>query len=325
MDAFLSYDFDGDARWAAHLAGVEVAGDAVAGDGESRAMRLVKAKWYKRVVDPSFDVDAVRRGGPSRAQPAATKPAAPPPRPARPSPTPPPPPTGGRSGGPPDPPPIAAALFGLHCTLVLLAAVSLLPVPSLGRRAYVWALQLAIGLHGRNAWRAVGTPSLRPFPSALADFGRRLATCTDAHYVALALAFMPGRPVVGVLVPMACLATYNASAYANQRFGAHPLWQRYGVRAHRWLADRQQQALMFNAVSEISLGFLTMVALLSPGRSFSQLYVTWSVLRQRYRCPDASWYHRTVWQLIDEKAAPFYSRVGLLAAAIARARAWFTA
>jgi hypothetical protein len=171
----------------------------------------------------------------------------------------------------------------------------------------------------------MGVPALRPFPAALTSYGKRLATATDAHYLILALAFMAGRPVIGVLVPMVTLATYHASAYANRQFAGHQLWKRYGAPCHRWLADKQSHALQFNAVSEISLGFLTLLSMLGPGRSISQLYVTWSVLKQRYKSPDSAPQHRVAWQTIDERVRPYYSRVSFVHQLIQKAKAWFTA
>lgn len=38
------------------------------------------------------------------------------------------------------------------------------------------------------------------------------------------------------VVPLAVLSLYHASAFYNANFGSHPVWQRYGVRLHRWLA-----------------------------------------------------------------------------------------
>ena len=42
-----------------------------------------------------------------------------------------------------------------------------------------------------------------------------------------------------VAVPYAVLAAFHASAFASQAFGRSGLWQKYGRRAHLWLAGNQ--------------------------------------------------------------------------------------
>ena len=91
-----------------------------------------------------------------------------------------------------------------------------------------------------------------------------------------------GSPVFGVLPPIVILAVYHIFAYASAKFSSNELWKRYGSRGHRWLQAKQKEALLFNAVSEVSLGFLTIVSLLSPSRSFVKVYFVWTILRLRY-------------------------------------------
>ena len=89
------------------------------------------------------------------------------------------------------------------------------------------------------------------------------------------------RPVIGVLLPLAVAATYDAFAYASHNLSSNVLWRGYGSRLHRWLNDNKQQAMLLSAVSEVSLGFLTLFGLLSPARSFTQVILTWNILKQR--------------------------------------------
>lgn len=89
------------------------------------------------------------------------------------------------------------------------------------------------------------------------------------------------RPFIGVLLPLAVAATYDAFAYASHNLSSNILWRGYGSRLHRWLNDNKQQAMLLSAVSEVSLGFLTLFGLLSPARSFTQVILTWNILKQR--------------------------------------------
>ena len=80
------------------------------------------------------------------------------------------------------------------------------------------------------------------------------------------------------------MAAYQSSQLASALFQAQPLWRQYGSRAHQWLSDNKQQALLFCAISEILLGFLCAFSLFTPARSLAQTLVMWNLLRLRYAC-----------------------------------------
>mmetsp|Transcript_244 Transcript_244/g.763 ORF Transcript_244/g.763 Transcript_244/m.763 type:complete len:334 (-) Transcript_244:128-1129(-) len=331
MEAFEAFDFSRNAGWLRHLSTVEVPGEVDGGGGESRAMRLVKAKWYKREIEPNFDVDLVRKAS-SGPKSATSNP----PRPSNSS-------TNAQhtSGGGPRsqeqaPPPrqpqartgpgsqwAEKILFYMRVALVLLAAASFFPFIPAGRSCFIWALQMAVGVHGQKLYMTYGLPQLRPFPAALASWFQQLRGHTDFHYLCYALLFTTGSPVFGVLPPLVILAVYHIFAYATVNFGSNPLWQRYGVRGYQWLQEKQQQALLFNAVSEVSLGFLTLLGLLSPARSFVKVYFVWTILKLRYRAADSSFYHEQLWRQINEKTRPYYSRVPYVPMVIEWIRQWF--
>jgi len=57
----------------------------------------------------------------------------------------------------------------------------------------------------------------------------------------------------------------------------------------------QGQALIFNAAAEVGVGFLLLIALVSPQRQMLLTFVYWkNFLPTRYHTPDAAGYHRQV-------------------------------
>ena len=61
------------------------------------------------------------------------------------------------------------------------------------------------------------------------------------------------------------------------------------------LCALQGQALVFNAAAEIGVGFLLLLGLLTPQRSFLLAFVYWrNFLPTRFHTPDAAGFHRQV-------------------------------
>lgn len=56
----------------------------------------------------------------------------------------------------------------------------------------------------------------------------------------------------------------------------------------------QGQALQYNAVAEIGIGFVSVLSLLSPPRNFLVPFLVFNFLRMRYWSPDAATFHRQV-------------------------------
>ena len=56
----------------------------------------------------------------------------------------------------------------------------------------------------------------------------------------------------------------------------------------------QREALLYNAVAEIGIGFVTILGLLIPPRNFLVPFFVFNFLRVRYWSPDAATYHRQV-------------------------------
>jgi hypothetical protein len=75
MDAFDAFDFDGVEQWRQHLANVELPG-LEGSEQHMNALRLLRAKWFKKNVDSSFTVELVRHrrtSGPDKLASASPK------------------------------------------------------------------------------------------------------------------------------------------------------------------------------------------------------------------------------------------------------------
>lgn len=101
-------------------------------------------------------------------------------------------------------------------------------------------------------------------------------------------------PYTYVLVPFVVLAVYQLAYFLYEHHSSHPLWQQYGQQVHQWLVSKQQQALLFNAQSEIMCGFSLIFGLLFPTRRLVLMFAVWHILTMRYWSTDAAIHHRRV-------------------------------
>ncbi|CAL5220522.1 g2554 [Coccomyxa viridis] len=326
LEAFRSFDFDGDERWRQYEANIEIP----PGRDRDSVLKKFKAKWYKREIDPDFDIaqavpassasTAPQRAHTSRDVPkeSTDASAASPPEhqstPAAASPPPTPTPSASRKARPGKTASTERNLFVLHVLQLLLGLGAVQPLFWLVS-ARSWKAFLAVSAlcHLYKVIIKHGVPQLRPFPGALKQWVLPASSSTDFQYLMLCMLFLQSRPLALVVVPIWTLALYHAVAYAGSRFGSTRLWQQYGAKLQHILSAYQGQALIFNAAAEIGAGILLLLGLLTPQRSIMLAFVYWrAFLPTRYNTPDAAGYHRQVWQIIADKTRPVLQAVPML-------------
>ena len=339
--AFRAHDFDGDAGWAKFLAKFEIPGEPSAA-----ALDKLKAKYFKREVDASFDVRWLQPGGgagpaPPPSRPAATTAvasagAASASRPAKSSSTVPeaaasggPPPRAGRRGFLEELLDFHTMLFLSYSLSLFLAALYLVSIPLsrfFSRRMYQMFFYLVMMISGMKTVVARPVPPFRPFslPGWQAWFAGASGS-SDFQYMFMAFILLPQRPMTMAVVSPGCLAVYHSMAFLKKKFHGTAVWEKTRLdRLHARLVRNQQSALMLNASAEIAIGFMAFMQLLSPGRSVSLVFVYWNFLKMRYNCPDAAKYHKQCWALLGQRADGYgLRRHPLVARGLSWAQAWF--
>ncbi|PSC75824.1 molecular chaperone [Micractinium conductrix] len=320
LEAFRAFDFEGSEGWRAYRQNLEIP------PGKEALEVKFRAKWYKREVDPDFDVSLG-----THAQPPA-------PRPAPPSTS-----TAGaaRPAARPAPPPRAAAgtagaaagqagelvLLGAH--LVMLAA-AVLTVQPLSRhwswQAHFLFCRVALVASGYKVYLRFGAPALRPFPTAIAPWLQRVAVSTEMFHLLLATLMMQAPQLWMGVVPVALAAAQPALAVLGRRFGQHPSWGRYGRPALAVLEQGQPAIQHFSATTEIMLGFQVVLAVFSQGlRAVLLAYVYWNTLRLRFWAPESRPYHMQAWAGMHARFAPLLTRMPALERALDYPKRWFAA
>ncbi|KAF8072486.1 CIAO1 [Scenedesmus sp. PABB004] len=320
LAAFRAYDWECEA-FASHLRNVELPGAAA-----PAALLKVKAKWFKRHVDPDFE--------PALVTGAAPAPASQPP---------PPPPQQPRSGGagapaaaaaaPPPrassgPVPVAAQALArlpyerqLHMALLylMILVLTLAVVQPFSLRLATWAyLRLALAVLACQALKvhaAQGLPRSLADLAALRAWAARVLSHTDGQWALLAgaAAATARAPFTPLVMPWATVALVNVAWFAHEHHRAHPVWAALrGEALFAWLASRQAAVGLWVAQSEIAAAAGLTVMLLTPRRQPLLCLVAWNVLRMRFWSVDAALQHRQVWGAIGALTARWRAQFPVL-------------
>ncbi|KAF6258106.1 hypothetical protein COO60DRAFT_1701483 [Scenedesmus sp. NREL 46B-D3] len=310
LSAFKAFDFEGSKEWKAHLRNVELP----PGNPEA-ALLKVKAKWYRKNVDPDFSLSWLASSVPSsqqqssapqqeqRQQSGSTRSA---------------PQTSGtaHAGGPTQT--FARQLLTalLQAIILVLAVVYLQPLkPELSSWAY---RRLTVALAASQALKlhtAFGMPNGFNL-AALKAWWARVQRTSDAHYFLLAVAALVSAPHTYLLLPFLVLAVYQLAFFLSEHCSNRPLWQQHGEKAYQWLVQHKQQALLLNAQTEIMNGFTLLVSLILPSRRPLLMLMVWQVLRLRYWSVDAAIHHRQIWQALDQLTAGYRQRLPIFQKAV---------
>lgn len=329
LEAFRAFDWDGDERWKAYVRNIELPGtDAAA------AMLKVKAKWYKREIDSTFEVDWVTsqskpapRSEPSPQPSAAPRSTANQPS-ARPA-------TGGwgsgsRPGGSSTAgmSSIQSKIIPLHLLMVVLAlfhVVPVLPISSCSLRCYWWFMRVAVCTQGYMVYSKFGAPPVWPFNwQALQRWLSQAMVSTDFFYAITCFAFMSSRSSMTLaMIPTLLSAIRSVLAVASHQFAGSAWWQQTGAKAQAWASSREAFLTQISTWSELALGLLLVVMLITPNRNFLLLFFYWNMLKMRYVTPESAANHRMAWAVVDRRTAPYREKLPLLEKAVEYIRAWF--
>ncbi|GIL90993.1 hypothetical protein Vretimale_17046 [Volvox reticuliferus] len=325
MDAFKKYNFETNEKWNSYIRSIELPGRNV-----DEAMLRVKARWYKKNIDPNLDLSQVlpaagpqshnqgsNAGTASRSASAGTgsgyspRPSAPPP--------PPPPPRYGKTGsGTYGSVTAQRGLFFAHLGMLVLGIMAFMQ----SRTAYLYLMRLTILTMGYKIYLQHGLPTIRPM-SLIMDWVQRVMLTADIQQLVTAVFFSALPPLPVVPVPLMVLAAYHVDAYCAAHCTGHPLWQKYGNRLHTFLLRKQADALMLNAYCEVLTAALMLALLFTNARSLLTLFFYAQILKLKLHVPDSAPQHRRVWRRINEVTLPYRSHVPFLERFIQLAVRWF--
>lgn len=214
-------------------------------------------------------------------------------------------------------------LLTLHLILILLTVLALQPFDrSLQITCMSIATKISIIAHGIRLLRRSPPPATLD-RTALMWF-QSVTHLSEFFYLAgdAILLSVPAGSLL--LVSQSILAVFHSASAANQLFRG-----KYGTQKfYKWLASRQQQALLYMGFCDIGTMLQLILAWVSSRSKFRmlfQLIIYFNLLRGRYNDPsNESAHHKTCWSMISVWTHPFVERVPVLNQALGRLQVWFS-
>eukprot|EP00892_Ulva_mutabilis_P004696 jgi/Ulvmu1/2599/UM014_0050.1 len=309
--SFDDYDFDGDQEWEAFVSKIELTGT-----DQAAQLRRVKAKYFKKHVDPTFQL-------PSTAVPPAAE--APPPdeRSSQPETEP------AQTQQPAQPTtsaPSAAAVPSAVSTLSMLPGVNAVLQAGLiglllaflvtmviqrahqNRQAYTRFMQVALMSHLLRIASSVGPPPFKPFSMpAIQNWFARVSLTSDSHYAMVCFMFLGQPATLAAMISSFVFAGLRLASYIKRHYPgiARPVLPLLNA-----ALARKEEAFLLMAVADISLlGVLVIRMFTIRALLFPFIYA--NMLRKRYQSPSSAKYHRLVWGVIGKYTQPIVSRLPL--------------
>ncbi|KAG7671710.1 hypothetical protein KSW81_004596 [Nannochloris sp. 'desiccata'] len=325
VERFKKFDFDNNAKWKEYLNSLTFPPDLY-----MKYKAKYQLKWYKREIEPDFDInEVIETSSPSgeKAMPAPSAPTTTSSRKPAPNATPPssaPSPSNLQSR----PGVIDLALLAGHICLFIFCIMAVQPFsPFLSMKGMAQCNKISLPVHAVRLFRKVGAPS---GAGGISTWFKSVSRTTESFYIFLiSMAASNPAAVIPAVLPVAILSLYHISATLNLLFGngKSAIWDRSGAsKVHRYLAMNQQNALQAMAILEIGTFFSILLSALRKGPlGFFAVYAFAAQLRMRYWSPESRVYHVNGWRRLRETVQPVLSKVGFAQRIVERGERFFDA
>jgi hypothetical protein len=319
------FDFDSNDKWKEYLNALTFP------PGRKDLVLKYQAKWYKREIEPEFDISEVVPTSAPTVEKAAhdpncthscchndTAPKATPSSSSAPSPPPP-------SFAPQTRPSfLDIALLAGHMYLFACCLMAIQPFnPILAIKGMAQCNKISLPVHLARLYRKVGNPST----TGIVRWFKSVSRTTESFHIFL-ISMASSNPSAwpGVLA-VAILTAFHISAALNLIFGKSALWTKSGAgKVHRYLAVHQQEALQAIAVLEIGTFFAVALSSLRKGpMGLFSVFAFAAQLRMRFWSPESRVYHVNGWKRLGDTAEPVLSKVAFARTLVERGQKFFEA
>ncbi|KAF3443934.1 hypothetical protein FNV43_RR13624 [Rhamnella rubrinervis] len=313
--AAASYDYENDPRWESYWANILIPPSKAS---NTDVVDHFKRKFYQKYIDPDFVVEPMSSG--SSSQPAR--------RPASSSAQTPPTNDQSRShsSGSNARTPGASATagpnptslrwdrqtiqFSINAWVFVVALLAIFPlVPkNLSHRAYRLSFMGTACSSLYSLYSLYGKP--RAFNiQALQVYFQSIIVTKDFIYFIYCLSFVTSHLCLKfALIPISCRALEHVAKFLRRNFTRSSLYRKYLEEPCVWVESNTTTLSILSSNTEIGLGFLLLIALLSWQRNIIQTFMYWQLLKLMYHAPVTAGYHHSVWAKIGRTVHPLINR-----------------
>ncbi|KAJ6290577.1 hypothetical protein OIU78_026340 [Salix suchowensis] len=110
------------------------------------------------------------------------------------------------------------------------------------------------------------------------------------------------------LIPILCRSLEHVAKFLRCNFSRSTLYRKYLEDPCVWVESNTTTLSILSSHSEIGLGFLLIVSLLSWQCNIIQTFMYWQLLKLMYNTPVTAGYHQSVWAKIGRIVNPLIHR-----------------
>ncbi|KAL8546165.1 hypothetical protein ACS0TY_006041 [Phlomoides rotata] len=312
-----AYDYDNDPRWADHWSNVLIPPHMAS---RNDVVDHFKRKFYQRYIDHDLIVEPMttksssqpaRASAPSSqssssaAQNSETR--------QRSSGT-----SSRTSGASTAPPPNSTSLrwdkqtiqFSVNAWVLLVAILAIIPlVPkNLSNRAYRLSFLGTAGSSLYSLYSLYGKPRAWSLQALQVWFQSVVVTKDFIHSI-YCLPFITSNLCLKfALIPILCRVLEYVAKFLRRNFSRSTLYRKYLEEVCVWVESNSTTLSILSSQSEIGLGFLLIISLISWQRNIIQAFMYWQLLKLMYQAPATASYHQSVWTKIGQTTTPLIQR-----------------
>ncbi|KAI4352283.1 hypothetical protein L6164_006550 [Bauhinia variegata] len=310
--AAAAYGYENDPRWADYWSNVLIPPHMAS---RSDVVDHFKRKFYQRYIDPDLVAEPMSTSSSSQpARPSSTS-ASPPPRTNdqartrnmgstnRTS------GTSATSG--PNPTPLRPTIqFSINAWVFVVAVLAVIPIlpRNLSHRAYRLAFMGTACSSVYSLYSLYGKPRAWNLQALQAYFQSIIAT-KDFIYFLYCLSFVTSHLCLkSALIPILCRVLEYVAKFLRRNFSSSSLYRKYLEDLCVWVDSNNTTLNILTSHTEIGLGFLLIISLLSWQRNIIQTFIYWQLLKLMYHAPVTAAYHQSVWAKIGRAVNPLVHR-----------------
>ncbi|KAI4352272.1 hypothetical protein L6164_006541 [Bauhinia variegata] len=211
----------------------------------------------------------------------------------------------------PNPTPLRPTIqFSVNAWVFVVAVLAVIPIVprNLSHRAYRLAFMGTACSSVYSLYSLYGKPRAWNLQALQAYFQSIIAT-KDFIYFIYCLSFVTSHLCLKfALIPILCRALEYVAKFLRRNFSSSSLYRKYLEDLCVWVESNNTTLNILTSHSEIGLGFLLIISLLSWQRNIIQTFMYWQLLKLMYHAPVTAAYHQNVCAKIGRAVNPLVRR-----------------
>lgn len=200
--------------------------------------------------------------------------------------------------------------FSVNAWVLIIALFGIIPLmPSyLSNKAFRLSLMGTAICSFYSLYTLYGKPRAWNLPAVQTWFQSIITTKDFIHLMYCLMLVSSRRHFKLALIPVVCWSVENAAKYLRRNFSRSLFYRRYLEQSCLWVEANSTTLNIVSSNTEIALGFLLIISLVSWQRNILQAFMYWQLLKLMFHAPATAGHHRAIWAKIGLIANPYIYR-----------------